>query len=88
MISMIHRSDLRIRSKADALEFYEGIKACVLIPHSEWLYIRVEPNKCISTVSRKIVAEGKAWMIPSQHDADGSIAYGYRKHINAYLARE
>lgn len=86
-ITMIYRSDLRIRSKADALDFYDCIKACTLIPYNEYFWIRVEPNRCFSVVSRQIVAEGKAWMIPSNYDEDGNFAYNYRKYINAYLKR-
>ena len=91
-IKMIYRADLRIRSKADALEFYEGVKSCTLIPvvepHDPGFMIRVEPNRRISMISKQAIAEGKAWMLPSFHDEDGSIAYSYRKHINAYLAEE
>ena len=90
IVTMIHRSDLRIRSKADALKFYEGVKACTLIPYTKdgVLVLRVEPNNCISVVSKIAISHGDAWMWPSTHDTDGSIAYRYRKVINAYLARE
>ena len=87
-ITAIHRSDLRIRSKADALEFYNGIKACILIPYNETYKLRIEPNRCFSIVSKKAIADGTAWMIPSLCDEDGTLAYNYRKYINAYLKRE
>ena len=86
-VTMIYRSGLRIRSKADALEFYDCIKACTIIPYNDVYVIRVEPNRCFSVISKQSVAEGKAWMMPSICDDDGTRAYRYRKYINAYIGR-
>ena len=86
-ITAVHRSDLRITSKATALEFYEGIRACVLIPCDTHV-IRIEPNRCFTVFHRDNLTAGKAWMIPSVVDDDGIRAYRYRKYINAWLTRE
>ena len=87
-ITMVYRSDLRIRSKADALEFYDCIKACTLIPYNDTYKLRIEPNRCFSVISKQAIADGTAWMHPSTYDEDGTLAYNYRKYINAYLKKE
>lgn len=87
-ITCMYRSDLVIRSKTDALEFYDGVKDVCLIPYNDVYVIRIEPNRCFSVISKQAVAEGKAWMIPSLRDDDGKCAYNYRKYINAYLKGE
>lgn len=86
-VNMFYRSDFRIRFKADATEFYNGVKSCTIIPYNDVYSIRVEPNRCFSIVSKQAIYEGKAWMIPSVYDDDGKLAYNYRKYINAYLSR-
>ncbi len=87
IISMIHRADLVINSKETALEFYKGVKSCVLIPCNSSYYIRVEPNNLIAVVPAEAVKDETAWMIPNVAD-DGSMAYRYRKYINAYLRKD
>ena len=87
-ITMVYRSDLRIRSKADALKFYDCVKDCVLIPYNSTYKLRIEPNRCFSVISKKAIADGTAWMHPSTYDEDGTLAYNYRKYINAYLKKE
>ena len=86
-ITMVYPSDLCIRSKADALKFYDCVKACTLIPYNKDYYLRIEPNMCFTVIGRKTVAEGNAWMVPSVCDDDGTLAYNYRKYINAYLRK-
>lgn len=86
-VTMIHRSDLVITSKETALEFYNGVKSCILIPYTEKSVIRIEPNNQFSIISKTAISSGTAWMIPSVYDDDGSIAYRHRKYINAYLRR-
>lgn len=85
MVVSIFRADLRVTSKAKALEFYEGIKGVVLIPHAPGYFIRVEPGKLIGYVSREDIKKGIATLVPNLRDDDGAIAYQYRKYINAYL---
>ena len=81
--------DLRITSKETAVRFYKCIKSGILIPiNYRRDYLRVEPDNCISVVSKVDVVNGNAWMIPSIQDLDGTIAYRYRKVINAYLRGE
>ena len=87
-VTMIYPSDLRIRSKADALKLYDCVKGCALIPYNDTYKIRIEPNRCFSIISKQSIADGTAWMIPSVYDEDGTRAYNYRKYINAYLKSE
>jgi len=87
-ITGVFHSDLRIRSKADALKFYDCIKACTLIPYNDTYKLRIEPNRCFSVISKQSIADGTAWMHPSNYDEDGTFAYNYRKYINAYLKGE
>lgn len=87
-ITMIYRSNLRIRSKADALELYDCVKACTIIPYNDTYSIRLEPDRHFSIVSKQTIAKGDAWMIPSVYDDDGTLAYNYRKYINAFLKRD
>ena len=87
MIISVFRANLRIRSKANALEFYDGVKHCMTIPYCDGYVIRVEPNKLIGVVSKEDIAKGRAWAVPNLKDEDGSIAYHYRKYINAWLAK-
>lgn len=88
MITRIHRAGLVIKSRATAQEFYDGIKACILIPHIEGHYIRVEPDNLIGFVSKEDVKNNVAPFIPNFHDEDGSMAYQNRKYINAYLRKD
>lgn len=87
-ITMVYPSDLRIRTKADALKFYDCVKACVIIPYNNDYDLRIEPNRCFTVISKKTIAEGNAWMIPSMYDDDGTLAYNYRKYINTHLRGE
>lgn len=87
-VKMVYHADFRIRSKADAIKFYDCVKACNLIPYNDTYVIRVEPGKCFSVVSKKAIADGTAWMHPSTCDDDGTLTYNYRKYINAYLREE
>lgn len=87
MIISVFRSSLRIRSKANALEFYDCVKHCMTIPYCDEYVIRVEPNNLISVVSKEDIKNGFAWAVPNLKDEDGSIAYSYRKYINAWLGR-
>lgn len=87
MIITTYPANLRIRSKADAIKFYGCIKHCVIIPYSDDMVIRVEPNNLISTVLKSDIKNGFAWAVPNLKDEDGSIAYSYRKYINAWLGR-
>ena len=88
MVVNMFRADLRVTSKAKALEFYKGIKGVTLIPYYDELFIRVEPNHCISVVTKSEIKGGTAAFVPSMRDDTGAIAYRYRKHINAYLSAE
>jgi hypothetical protein len=85
---MVYPSDLRIRSKADALKFYDCVKACHIIPYNDTYELRIEPNRCFSVISKQAIADGTAWMHPSTYDEDGTLAYNYRKYINADLRIE
>lgn len=85
IVAMIHRSDLVVKSKDTALEFYDGVKSCILIPYTAKSMIRVEPNRQFSIIPKSAIKDETAWMIPSVHDDDGGIAYRHRKYINAYL---
>lgn len=87
MICGVFRADLRVTSKATALEFYKGVKSVILVPCDRDTYIRVEPNCHISFVGKKDIVSGTAPFIPALHDEDGSKAYELRKHINAYLCK-
>ena len=86
-VTMIHRSDLVITSKATALEFYKGIRSTVIIPYNDTYVLRIEPNQCFSVIAKASIADGTAWMTPSVVDLDGIRAFRYRKYINAYLRR-
>ena len=88
MITRIHRAGLIIKSRETAQEFYKGVKACILIPYIDGHYIRVEPDNLIRFVSKEDVKNGTAAFIPNFHDEDGSMAYQYRKYINAYLRKD
>ena len=88
MFVNVFKADLRVTSKAKALEFYKGIKGVTLIPCDKDTYIRVEPGCCISFVSKKAIDAGTAPFIPALCDEDGSKAYELRKYINAYLSAE
>lgn len=85
MVVSIFRADLRVTSKAKALEFYEGVKHVILIPFNKFYAIRVEPNNLFGIVSWESVRDGTAQFRPNVYDDDGKIAYNYRKYINAYL---
>jgi hypothetical protein len=85
---MVYPSGFCIRSKADAIEFYNCVKACTIITYNKEYSLRIEPNRCFSVISNKSIADGTAWMHPSNYDDDGTFAYNYRKYINAYLRRE
>jgi hypothetical protein len=89
-IACIFRSDLRITSKETALEFYKGVKSCILIPYTVdgVQVIRVEPDNLFSVIPVKSIKDGSAPFIPSLRDEDGSLAYRYRKYINAYLKKD
>ncbi len=89
-VACIFRSDLRINSKQTALEFYKGVKSCILIPYTvdKVQVIRIEPGNLFSVIPAKSVKDGSAPFIPSLHDEDGSLAYRYRKYINAYLKED
>ena len=88
MITRIHRGSLVVKDKATAQEFYKGIKACILIPCEEDTLIRVEPDNLIGFISKDDIKTGAATFIPNFYDEDGSIAYKYRKYINAYLRKD
>ena len=85
IVVSLFRSDLVIRSRETALEFYKGVKSCILIPYTEDMVIRVEPGNLIGIVSKEDVSNGYATFVPNLRDDDGGIAYRYRKYINAYL---
>ena len=88
IVTMIHRSDLVIKSKATALEFYKGVKKCILIPYTEDKVIRIEPDNFFSVVPIECVTDGSAAFIPSVYDDGGIRAFRYRKYINAYLRKD
>lgn len=85
-IAGVFKSGLRVTSKETALEFLKGVKNVILLPYDNEQVIRVESDYCISLIPKKSVNDGSAPFIPSFKDEDGSIAYGYRKYINAYLS--
>lgn len=85
MVVSIFRADLRVTSKAKALEFYEGVKHTILIPFSENFYIRVEPGQLFGLVEKRSFKDGTAAFVPNMYDDDGKLAYDFRKYINAYL---
>ena len=85
VIQGVFRSDLRVTSKAKALEFYKGVKSVILIPVDQKDSLRVEPGQHISLVPKESIRNGTAPFAPSFHDEDGSLAYQNRKYINAYL---
>ena len=87
MIISSFPSSLRINSKKDALKFYSCVKHCFTIPYNDTYVLRIEPDNCFTVISKQTVRAGDAWMIPSVRDADGVLAYRYRKYINAWLSR-
>ena len=78
---------LRVTSKETAVQFYNCVKHVILMPVDADYYIRVEPGCLISLVSCEDVRNGAAVFVPNMHDPDGTLAYRYRKHINAWLSR-
>lgn len=88
IVTQIHRSDLVIKSKETALEYYKGIKHCILIPYIGDVLIRVEPGNLIGFISKEEAQNGQATFIPNFCDEDGDIAYRHRKYINAYLRKD
>lgn len=87
-VTMIHKADLVIKSKETALEFYKGIKHCILIPYTEDKVIRIEPGNFFSVIPIQCVKDGSAALIPSVYDDGGIRAFRYRKYINAYLRKD
>ena len=87
-ISMIHRADLVITSKETALEFYKGVKSCILIPCNRSYVIRVEPGNLFSVIPTEAIKDGSATFMANVCDEDGILAYRYRKYINAYLRKD
>ena len=85
VIQGVFKSNLRVTSKATALEFYKGVKSVILIPMDQKDTLRVEPGQCISLVPKDVIRGGSALFIPSLYDEDGALAYRNRKYINAYL---
>lgn len=85
LVQGVFRSDLRVTSKAKAIEFYKGVKSVILIPVDKGNRLRVEPGQHISVVPVESIRNGSAPFVPSFYDVDGSLAYQNRKHINAYL---
>ena len=82
----VFKADFRVTSKATALEFYKGVNSVILMPLDKNNRLRVEPDQHISTVSAESTRAGNAPFIPLLRDEDGSLAFQYRKYINAYLA--
>ena len=87
-VTCIFRGNLLITSKATALEFYKGVRSCILIPYTKDKLIRIEPGNLFSVISTESVKDGSAAFIPSVYDDDGIRAYRYRKYINAYLKED
>lgn len=85
MVISVFRSNLRVTSREKALEFYKGVKNCILIPYKDGMKIRVEPNCLIGFVSNEDIEKGIAMFVPNFCDEDGKIAYENRKYINAWL---
>lgn len=81
----VFRANLRVTSKATALEFYNCVKHVILLPVDDEFFVRVEPNRCISLVSKADIKSGAAVFVPSMRDDTGEIAYRHRKYINAFL---
>lgn len=86
VIQGVFKSNLRVTSKATALEFYKGVKSTILIPLDKNCKIRVEPGQHFSLVSNASVRNGTAVFEPALHDEYGTLAFQHRKHINAYLS--
>jgi len=86
IIQGVFRNGLRITSKEKALEFYNGVKSVILIQYGRNHRLRIEPGQLISLVSVESINNDTALLTPSLYDEDGTLAYKYRKHINAYLA--
>jgi hypothetical protein len=59
----------------------------MVVPYNESYFLRIEPDNCFTVIHRKELRSGNAWMIPSIRDTDGTLAYQYRKYINAWLTR-
>lgn len=76
---------LRIDSKANALRFYDCVKHTILIEMESGWRLRIEPGNLISPISLHDIRTGVATFVPNLRDDDGSIAYRYRKYINAFL---
>lgn len=85
VVQGVFKADLRVTSKATALEFYKGVKSVILIPVDQQDTLRVEPGQHISLVPKESTRNGTAPFVPSFYDEDGSLAYRNRKYINAYL---
>jgi hypothetical protein len=78
-------ANLVIRGKEDAKRFYACVKSVHLIPYNRHYLLRIEPNNCFTVIAADTLALGLAWMIPSTCDEDGTLAFNYRKYINAWL---
>ena len=61
------------------------MKHTILIQMEDGWVLRIEPDNLISQISLHDIRTGVATFIPNLRDDDGSIAYRYRKYINAYL---
>lgn len=85
VVQGVFKSNLRVTSKATALEFYKGVKSVILIRMNQKDTLRVEPGQHISVVQNVSIRNGSAPFVPSFFDEDGSLAYRNRKYINAYL---
>ena len=86
VVQGVFKANLRVTSKATALEFYKGVKSVILIPMDQKDSIRVEPGQNISLVANTDIHNGIAPFVPSLRDEDGTLAYRNRKYINAYLS--
>lgn len=86
IITVCFKQGLRITSREKALEFYDGVFSCILIPFGETNYLlRVEPHKQIAIITREDIEKGVAPFIANITDEDGRLALHYRKAINQYL---
>lgn len=87
-ITAMHRSALRVISKATALEFLEGIRDTLIIrTEGEW-FIRFQPGNLVGFITDEDLENGTAIFMPNVMDEDGAITYHYRKYINAWLRRD
>ena len=87
MLISVFPGSLRIDSLANALRFYSCVKHCIIIPYTNDLVLRIEPDNCFTVIPKHAIRKGEAWMIPSIKDEDGRLAYKYRRYINAWLSR-